>query len=1109
MLVPAAVAAAAVWALVTDDKPAWTVVAGVAAAVVGAFAPSVLEWVRVVRQRRDRRARAVAGALVSELPESVVWLLRPQAAVVGFVGRGWLLAALDRWCADPDASVVRLLVGAGGVGKTRLGQHFAGRLTGWECWPVAPGGEATVAGQLEMGDRPGRLLLTVDYAETRDPQALAHLLCVAQRAGGVRVLLLARSAGLWWSSLSAAYPSQAHLVDALTLPANVIDVPARIEDYTPQQIVAEAVVAFAARLRRPPPGEVPLGGVGPDDPVLRLHAQALLAVLGGPRGDERYDVLAEVLGHEARYWRHRARRDDLPGAGASNADAVLRRLVAVAALLGADNREQAMELVRRVPGLGGAQPEVVNGYVDWLYGLYPAAGTGGVLGTLQPDLLAENLAVAVLSESTPAERNRILQGLAPGQAVQALTVLSRACSHQTDAAEMIDVALATDLPVMTEAVLQVGLQFPGMLASRATVLLVTADLDPDWVQRTARRVPYPSIEFGQIAVALTTHALTAASAETEPNDRAYLLTRHAVRLAEVGRRAEARAVSQEAVDLYRELTNGNRVAYLPDLAMSINNHALRLAEAGRRAEALTAIQEAVDLYRELTNGNRVAYLPDLAMSINNHAVQLAEAGRRAEALTAIQEAVDLYRELTNGNRDAYLPDLATSINNHAVQLAEAGRRAEALTAIQEAVDLRRELADGNRDAYLPNLAMSMTNHAVRLAAMGRRAEALAASQEAVDLYRELANGNRDAYLPDLATSMNNHALQLAEAGRRAEALTAIQEAVDLYRELANGNRDAYLPNLAMSMTNHAVRLAEAGRRAEALDASQEAVDLYRELANGNHDAYLPNLAMSINNHAIRLAEAGRRAEALDASQEAVDLYRELANGNHDAYLPDLGMSMTNHAVRLAEAGRRAEALAASQEAVDLRRELADGNRDAYLPNLATSINNHAIRLAAVGRRAEALAASQEAVDLRRELADGNRDAYLPNLATSINNHAIRLAEAGRRAEALGASQEAVDLYRELANGNRNAYLPNLATSLWAVGYLARILGDTSEQLLDAVAEGVRYFDELAATEPQAFSARRDAAASTLTDLQNSAANQQPKLPPPRSPHADEATPDTA
>ncbi|MEU5554114.1 hypothetical protein ABZ738_30510, partial [Micromonospora sp. NPDC047793] len=557
VLVPAAVAAAAVWALVTDGKVRWTVLAGATAALVGAFAPSVLEWVRAALDRGERRDRVVAGMLVADLPESVVWLLHPQAAVVGFVGRGWLLQALDGWCADPAASVVRLLVGAGGVGKTRLARHFAGRLTDWEWWPVAPDKEAEVIGLLETVERPSRLLLTVDYAEARDPQALAHLLCVAQRAGGVRVLLLARSAGLWWSSLSAAYPPQAHLVDALTVSANVIEVPAGIEGHTPRQIVDEAVVAFAGRLRRRPAGEVVLHGLNSHVPVLRLHALALLAVLGGPRGDDRYDVLAEVLGHEARYWRHRARRDGLPGAGKPGTDAVLRRLVAVAALLGADNREHTVGLIGRVPGLGDAEPD---GYVDWLYGLYPQAGNGGGLGTLQPDLLAEDLAVAVLRESTPAERSMILHGLTPSQAVRALTVLSRARSHQSDATEMIDVALAADLPVMTEAVLQVGLQFPGVLAPRVTDLLVAAELDPVWAQRTAHRVPYPSIEFSRTALALTTHALDAAAEATKPNDHASLLAWHALRLAEAGRRAEALATSQEAVNLYRELAADNRDA---------------------------------------------------------------------------------------------------------------------------------------------------------------------------------------------------------------------------------------------------------------------------------------------------------------------------------------------------------------------------------------------------------------------------------------------------------------------------------------------------------------------------------------------------------------------
>jgi hypothetical protein len=47
-------------------------------------------------------------------------------------------------------------------------------------------------------------------------------------------------------------------------------------------------------------------------------------------------------------------------------------------------------------------------------------------------------------------------------------------------------------------------------------------------------------------------------------------------------------------------------AYLPNLAMSVNNLPVDLTEAGRRAEALAAAQEAVELYRELVALNRDA-----------------------------------------------------------------------------------------------------------------------------------------------------------------------------------------------------------------------------------------------------------------------------------------------------------------------------------------------------------------------------------------------------------------------------------------------------------------------------------------------------------------------
>jgi hypothetical protein len=87
--------------------------------------------------------------------------------------------------------------------------------------------------------------------------------------------------------------------------------------------------------------------------------------------------------------------------------------------------------------------------------------------------------------------------------------------------------------------------------------------------------------------------------------------------------------------------------------MSVNNLAVDLGEAGRRAEGLAAAQEAVDLYRELAELDRDAYLPDLAMSVNNLAGRLGEAGRRSDGLAAAQEAVDLYRELAQAEPELY------------------------------------------------------------------------------------------------------------------------------------------------------------------------------------------------------------------------------------------------------------------------------------------------------------------------------------------------------------------------------------------------------------------------------------------------------------------------
>ncbi|MFJ8686961.1 hypothetical protein [Micromonospora wenchangensis] len=783
--IPGVVAGFGAWAAVADDKTGWTVVSAAAAGVVGGFGPTVADRLAAQREARRRGEDALRGVTSAELPASVAWLLHPSREVVDFLGRGWVLRQLESWAADPGAVAVRLLTGAGGVGKTRLAREFAGRLPGWRCEWIHAGAEEQTAALIASGGVPSRLLVVVDYAETRDRAGVAALVCAAQRATGVRVrvLLIARGAGLWWETLSAAYPQQAQLLDAVTGRSQVVELPARIEESEPGEIVALAARDFAAHLGRPVPA-VEARNRPADTLVLRLHAEALLTVLDGQPRHGRYDVLTEVLGHEARYWRFAARRAGLLTADDPASDALLRQVVGVAALLGADGPDEVAGLIRRVPALVAAEPERVDRYAAWLANLYPATDGAG-LGVVQPDLLAETLAVRVLIDYPAAERVRVFTGLTVAQAVRALTVLGRARTHQADASTLIEVALAADVPRMVEAVIEVGVQFPGVFTPGVVRLMEGEDIDLRWARRVADLVPYPSLELGRLAVALTTRIVAGFSLDTAPEVQARWMSTHSIRLAEIGRRAEALDASQEAVNLYRQLATTNPDAHLPDLAGSHVNHAARLAEGGRQIEALTTSEQAVDLYRQLASTNRDAHLPDLAMSLNNHAVELAEAARHTDALATSEQAVNLYRQLTTTNPDAHLPNLAMSLNNHAVRLAEAARHTDALITSQEAVDLRRELTSTNRDAHLPDLAASLINHAVLLAEVGHQTGALTTSEQAVDLYRQLASTNRDAYLPNLALALRNIGLIALLFGTVDELVIALTtEGVRYFDELA-------------------------------------------------------------------------------------------------------------------------------------------------------------------------------------------------------------------------------------------------------------------------------------------------------------------------------------
>ncbi len=812
-------------------------------------------------------------------------LLDPDRGVVEFAGRTAELSGLLAWCEDDAAGRVRLVTGPGGVGKTRLALQLSLRLRelGWRCEWVGDRQESRVLADVRAVSS-GRVLLVVDYAETRIGLPDMLRATAVDDGAAIRVLLLARAAGQWWDYLGAGEGAIRDLVDAAGpegfMLSEVLD-----RQLTDEQQVRAAVPVFAAALGTDPPDYVLVTPQARRARVLELHAAALVAVLewiAAPGVQVRVDlagVLGELLRHEERFWLGSARALGLLDGPAGMTPELLRQAVAAASLLGATDQADAVVLLTRVPQ---APPSVK--VATWLRELYPPdPGSREWLGAIQPDRLAERLVVGQLSGSAMLAQ-ACLTDLDQRQARRAVLLLARAAT-ENDAAERM---LSRLLPLAAQVVAEI-------------------DAPLETLVSIANAIPYPSVVLAAAHAAVTGRILNARPANDHPALRARWLVVRGQTLGQLGSHDEAFAVTQQAVDIYQQLAAKNPGRYRPDLAAGLSSLGARFSQLGRPAEALPAEQEALAIRRELAAANPDRFSPDLANSLTNLAVIMSDLGRPAESLTVNQEAADIYRELAVGNADQFRASLAISLENLAVTFSELGLLAETLVVSEEAAGIYRDLAAVSPDRYRPDLASSLSSLGVTLSDLGRPAEGLPIVQEAAGIYSELAAGNADRFRADLATSLANLAVTFSELGLLTETLVVSEEAVGIYRDLAAVSPDRYWPDLASMLSNHGIWLSRLDRSDEALLTAQEAVGIYRQLVQVNPDRFRPGLAASLSNLGVRFLRLGRPAEALPAEEEAARIYREVVTVNPGRYQADLITSLSNVANTLTVLGRHSEA----------------------------------------------------------------------------------------------------------------------------------------------------------------------------------------------------------
>lgn len=321
-------------------------------------------------------------------------LVRAEFAAVPFQGRGAELAEFGDWCVQGPDAALRLYVGAGGMGKTRLMIEACSRMRarGWRAGFLGLT-QADLAALDSPFEGASPILVVVDYAELKRPSLRILIERAIEREDGpaVRLVALARAAGDWWQDLARSGQGVGDfVVGPATKTGRLAPLAATEEER--RQSFSRAAESFAARLDLPRPAEPRLDFTEEYFArALFLHLAALAAVLGREMRDRR-DLLDFALRREQGFW---DRGMEVAGLPALSGRAVEQAAVVMTLAGSADDRDQAVRVISRAPLLRDQPTAVLAAVAELFHGLYP--GNRWLEG-VQPDLLGEYLIGKVARE---------------------------------------------------------------------------------------------------------------------------------------------------------------------------------------------------------------------------------------------------------------------------------------------------------------------------------------------------------------------------------------------------------------------------------------------------------------------------------------------------------------------------------------------------------------------------------------------------------------------------------------------------------------------------------------------------------------------------------------
>jgi hypothetical protein len=873
------------------DDPRVGIMVGAAGGLVG-FSIG-LWW-----DRRAARIEAEAGlqarwdTVLLEAPEidesvsrergSLLALLEPWAQVVPFE-RGHLrhVTSIRRWCTERQPGRVWLVEGGPGSGKTRLALRVAESLRKhqqdpWDCGWLALGRRLGTSAVELAGAWRRPVLIIVDDADQRDD--IGELLTALHQLGPsrqqVRLLLLAREFRGWWM----------HAQQHLTFPVDRAEMqtslgPLGRNEAEQRAAARRAAASFAKELKATlVVRDVSLSNIRAETPVILLHATALEAVAQAMEGREARadvaDALGRLLQRERERWWREAVNQNLT-AYPEVTESTLRNVLAIAMLVGARDEASGDSLLRSVPGLAEASPELMTRLTIWLH-LYGVTAGYYIRPHLTP-ALAEHLVADAMAGNT-ALATAIAAGAATREEARyVLKVLAHATAHTPTAPAAARTLIEADprrlLPVATTLALDGvgGLDVP--IAEAMSAMKLDWKLADQLLRQIGNNeesvLPLAGLALAQLSLPLA----------TSQANRASVLMTYASFLQRAGDVEGAAIRADEGIKLWDALAAEDPEEYSFHRAKALVAYSSVHGHAGHRDRSAEAAREAVSLWRRLSEVGPADYESCLVEALYTLCGAERLAGRLPEALVAGAEAVDRARKLS-GHDPRYRRDLATALLSHSVGLQIGNRTEEAVAAIQEAVQTRRELAD-RHPVFLESYAEALAILSETLRHLRRHDSAVNAARLSVEHYERLTAQNPLYFRPFAARATLGLAFALHDARRTTVAAATAERAVELWRALADESA-VHEPYLGRALTLLALVFRDSGENLRAADTAEEASNLYRRLSSTNPAASALDFAQALTIHAVSANLVGRRRFAAKSADEAIRIYQELESKNGTA-----------------------------------------------------------------------------------------------------------------------------------------------------------------------------------------------------------------------------------